>query len=488
MHKQIFSLLLPAIVLCCAVDVAVACTCMQTPSPCASFKDTPVVFVGLVTSIEETKVDIVRFGEKRTVRTSLLAHFTVEEPLKGIKLKTALVDTGGGGGDCGYPFEEGHRYPVYAFRGEDEALNSSISRTVIGDGRTGKAARLSANICSRTRELEDATDDVELLRGLVKGKRESRIFGSVDEHARRLGKYEYDIDRVGPMSNIKLIAQSANDRYETTTDQNGRYRISNLKPGKYKLSVLLPEGYSSLFDFVRTIVDLDIGPDTCVEHSFDAQIDGRIGGHVFAADGQPVPDQVQVSIVTLESSTKGMTGVESRSEYTKNLGWYEFDGLLPGKYLLGISIADAPQKHTPYATTYYPNTPDRAQARVFTLELGQKLTNIDFRLPPKLPEIILSGIVVDGAGNPVDEVDVDIFDQENPDETLFGEDVKTDKQGRFTIRGFSGRRYFLHALKAQDYFEGTGSQSALVPVDTNVPTGTVKLVLNQSGIFLKKQK
>ena len=486
MHKQIFSFLLPAIVLCCSIDVAVACTCMATPSPCASYKDTPVVFVGLVTSIEEDKVDIVHFGEKRTVRTGLLAHFTVEEPLKGIKVKTVDVATGGGGGDCGYPFKQGQRYLVYAYRSEDEALSSSMSRTVIGDGRSSKPALLSTNICSRTRPLESATDDVELIRGLVKGKRETRVFGAVEEYAQKLGKYEYDIDRVGPMSNVKLIAQSANDRYETTTDQNGRYRISNLKPGSYKLSVLLPEGYSSLYEFVRTTVDLKIGVDTCVEHDFDAQVDGRIGGHVFDSDGQPVQDQVQVSIVTLESSTKGMTGVESRSEYTKNLGRYEFDGLLPGKYLLGISIADAPQKHTPYATIYYPNVPDRAQARVFNLERGQKLTNIDFRLPAKLAEIIFSGTVVDAKGNPVAEVDVDIIDQEDPDETLFGEDVKTDAQGRFTIRGFSGRRYFLHAWKAEDYFEGTGAQTELIPVDTNAGTSAVKLVLNQPGIFRKK--
>jgi hypothetical protein len=194
-----------------------------------------------------------------------------------------------------------------------------------------------------------------------------------------------------------------------------------------------------------------------------------------------------VSIVTLESSAKGMANVESRSEYTKKLGWYEFDGLLPGKYLLGISIADAPQKHTPYATTYYPDTPDRTQARVFTLEAGQKLTNIDFRLPPRLPEVMLSGTVVDADGKPIAEADIDIFDQEDPDEVLFGEDVKTDQQGRFTIYGFTGRRYFLHAWKDIGYFEGTGSQSELVPVDTNVPTSTIKLVLNRSGIFLKKK-
>jgi Carboxypeptidase regulatory-like domain len=486
MHKQIFSLLLRALVLGCSVDIAVACTCMSTPSPCESFKDTPVVFVGLVTSIEENKIDIVRFGEKQTIRTGLLARFTVEEPLKGINQTTVEVATGGGSGDCGYPFKQGRRYLVYAYQSEGEALNSSMSRTVIG-GRSGIAARLSANICSRTRPLENATDDVELLQGLVKGKRETRLFGTIDEHARKLGRYEYDIERVGPMSNVKVIAHSANNRYETTTDQNGRYRISALKPGKYKLSVLLPEGYSSLFDFYRTTVNLDIGPDTCVERSFEAQIDGRIGGQVLDANGRPVQDQVQVSIVTLESSTKGMARVESRSEYTKKLGWYEFDGLLPGKYLLGISIANAPARHTPYPTIYYPDTADRAQARVFTLERGQKLTNIDFRLPSKLTEISLSGIAVDVDGVPVAEAEVDIIDQEDPDEKLFGEDVRTDKQGRFTIRGFIGRRYFLHAWKAKDYFAGTGAQSELIPVDTNVPTPTFKLVLNQPGIFLKKQ-
>src|SRR5262245_20979188 len=98
MNKQIFSLLLLAVVSCCSIDVAVAWTCMDSRSPCAAFKGTPVVFVGLVTSIEEDKVDIVRFGEQESVRTGLLAHFTVEEQLKGIKLKTVDVATGGGSG------------------------------------------------------------------------------------------------------------------------------------------------------------------------------------------------------------------------------------------------------------------------------------------------------------------------------------------------------------------------------------------------------
>ena len=446
------------------------------------------MFVGLVTSVDEDKVEINRFGETRTIRTGLRAHFTIEESLKGISQKTVDVATGGGYGDCGYPFTAGERYLVYAYKSEGDALNSSMSRTVIGGG-SALTAPLSANICSRTRRLQSATDDVELIRALNRGKLETRLFGHVNEYARRLGTYEYDIDPVRPMSNLKVKAENGSNRYEATTDQEGAFRISNLKPGRYRLTVVLPEGYGPLYDFDPVSVGVNVRSGTCLEFDFDAQVDGRIGGHVYDADGRPVDDQLQVSIVTLESSTKGIALAESRSEYTKNKGWYEFDGLLPGQYLLGVGIADVPAKHTPYPKTYYPNTSDRTQARIFTLEKGQKLKDIDFHLPPKLLDVTVSGLIVDASGKPVVEAKVDVIDQENPKEFVFGYDeAKTDNQGRFTLRLFKGRRYRLHAWKAQDYFAGTGQQSELIDFDTDAANAPVRLILNQPGIFIKKEK
>src|SRR6266513_163814 len=116
MCSRIVSFTIVALVLFCLVDSAAACTCVQMPSPCTSFKGTPIVFVGLVTSIKEDRVDIMRFGQKENIRTGLLAHFTIEESLKGINQKTVDVATGGGGGDCGYPFKGGERYLVYAYQ------------------------------------------------------------------------------------------------------------------------------------------------------------------------------------------------------------------------------------------------------------------------------------------------------------------------------------------------------------------------------------
>ena len=331
MDKRIMSLIFGAIILCWAADVAVACSCIRTPSPCASFNNTPIVFVGRVASVEEDKVEIMRFGQKQTVRTGLLAHFEIEESLKGIKQKTVDVATGGGGGDCGYPFQAGKRYLVYAYPNNGAEMESSIARTVIG-GKSGMAAQLSASICSRTRLVEFATNDIELLRAVNGGKPQTRIFGWVEQRARQFGTYEYDINRVGPLANLKVRAENEIDSYETITGTDGRFAIFNVRPGKYKVSVQLPDGYGPLYDFDGpSKPNIVVSSENCgTEIFFDAQVDGRIGGQIFDADGSLVTDQVQVSVIPFESATKPLSELESRSEYARD-GSYEFDGLLPGK-------------------------------------------------------------------------------------------------------------------------------------------------------------
>jgi len=70
---------------------------------------------------------------------------------KALKLKiggTITIHTGTGGGDCGYTFDEGEAYLIYAF---------------------GKALKLSTNICTRTQPLDGADNEIlELERKLPK--------------------------------------------------------------------------------------------------------------------------------------------------------------------------------------------------------------------------------------------------------------------------------------------------------------------------------
>lgn len=468
-----------------AGDVS-ACTCMDDPSPCSAFRGTPVVFSGLVESIDEEKVKILRFGKEEVIRTGLVAHFVVEERSKDINANEVDVVTGGGGGDCGYDFKTGERYLVYAYKSESGALNQSMSRTVLAPSRRPlpKGIVLSTTICSRTRPLAQARDDIDLVTALVGGKPETRIFGAVSRLVRPPGTYEYNIHYVGPMGGLTVRAAGANGVVETNTDKDGRYRFMRLAPGKYKVSVQLPEGYGPLFDFVGTEAEVELTSDACgIEHDFDAQVDGRISGRVFDADGKPVGDQVQVSVVTVESADKDFALAESRSDYTKH-GQYEIEGLPPGRYVLGVTIADPPEKNSPYPTTYFPNGNELKQATIIDLKEGQKLTNYDLHLPPKLELVTISGVVVHVDGRPAAGADINIYDRGDPHYSLsFGIDIKTDSRGSFSIQAFKGRRYLLHAYVSKDYFAGTGIQSEMYDVDTSAGIPRIKLTLNKSGIF-----
>lgn len=114
---------------------ATACSCgfprdMSTEEQvAASFNSSSAVFSGKVISFEST------WSGK------MKATFEVETIWKGEIGKKVKVTTGRGGGDCGFEFKVGEEYLVYAY-GEDD---------------------LSANICSRTKGLNRADDDISFL-------------------------------------------------------------------------------------------------------------------------------------------------------------------------------------------------------------------------------------------------------------------------------------------------------------------------------------
>jgi hypothetical protein len=90
------------------------------------------VFSGTVVAIDKKPGDLY-----------VAVRFKIEESWKGTLSKEATVFTGQGGGDCGYKFEVGQRYLVYAYRYND--------------------ADLGTNICQRTASLIEAAEDLKVL-------------------------------------------------------------------------------------------------------------------------------------------------------------------------------------------------------------------------------------------------------------------------------------------------------------------------------------
>ena len=97
-----------------------------------AYKSSLAVFVGRV-------IDVVSLSETHSV----IVKMRVDRSWKGNLQNEVTLATGQGGGDCGYKFEVGQSYLVYAY-GPD-------------------VTRLSTNICQRTAALTDAAADIKLL-------------------------------------------------------------------------------------------------------------------------------------------------------------------------------------------------------------------------------------------------------------------------------------------------------------------------------------
>jgi hypothetical protein len=105
-----------------------------------------VVFEGRVERQEPTSIDIIDVlndphAEGQMRRT---VFFTVIRTYRGSERQQMKVTTGWGGGDCGFDFETGKEYLVYAAPGDN------------GDLETG--------ICSSTKSLQDAGPELRVLR------------------------------------------------------------------------------------------------------------------------------------------------------------------------------------------------------------------------------------------------------------------------------------------------------------------------------------
>jgi hypothetical protein len=131
-----------------------ACMCTEPPPPAQALEQAGAVFSGRCVEVERTEMETA-YGKLPKLRVL----FEVKATWKGLdggpartdedagdetmRPRTVEVWTGAGGGDCGFAFEEGKSYLVYAHRAADGTL--------------------STDICTRTRQSDRAAGDLDAL-------------------------------------------------------------------------------------------------------------------------------------------------------------------------------------------------------------------------------------------------------------------------------------------------------------------------------------
>lgn len=191
---------------------------------------------------------------------------------------------------------------------------------------------------------------------------------------------------------LELIGhdQEENGNYTATSDPEGHFRIENILPGRYLLFVERT-GYIEVDKKRRRTEGIAISLESGQEvkdqvlHMLPAAI---IAGRAVDEDGDPMP-KVQVTVLRRKWAA-GRSGFEPNGQAeTNDLGEYRIGGLLAGKYYLVASPMptfqsvfpaqkgpDDPTATPPdmaYVSTYYPNTPERAQAAAIELHAGDDM-------------------------------------------------------------------------------------------------------------------
>ena len=319
------------------------CTCIISPVTCGSITEADAIFEATV--------------ESSTLLKSSPDRWTTTDPLE-VTLKNVrpyrgraanIVTTASAGSSCGFEFKDGERYLIFADEGAD--------------------GRLSTSRCSHTRLLSKAAGLVAYLQSPLPASAPppSRVWGRVERAARWI-TYEREYIGVGGAQ----LTFAGRARQTVTSKSDGSYSVVTLPPGRYDVTVTPPASMPELGE-TRYWNDVEIGVDkasACLELGFTLPIKSSISGLVVDEQGQPVA-KAFVQLHFPDQPDRASRGSAGAGYDTGPDGRYVFEGLPPGRYVIGLNLDGRPPSSLfPYLTE--PALGPAGQA-VISLKLGEQL-------------------------------------------------------------------------------------------------------------------
>ena len=435
---------------------ATACTCGGTGTPCESYGSAAAVFVGTVMDVRVNERPK-QVNPRDLDWFPVAFKFSVEQSYLGVAGTEVEVSTGQGGGDCGYEFKRGQRYLVYAFRYKE---------------------KLTTSICTRTKPFSSANEDLAFLGTLSSAAPGVTIYGSVTRDTRKTEPAGADAKREPLSSDVSITIEGESERKEMLPDAEGRYRVSSLPAGKYKVTLHLPETLTAW----QPERDLTLSDRGCAAVVWYVTDNGRISGRVVNADGEPVA-RILVSLMRPGGDPKKDY---ANLELTNDEGQFSFSAVARGSYLIGVNHNRFPDPNDPtnaYPPSFYPGVIDQAQAKTITVGPGEKLNDIDIRIPSKRPASILTGSVVWSDDSPVVNAQLSVRDVTQGDSNL-SYAVAADEHGQFKINGYVGQQLIIEARSNRAYVP-TGNRfepmerTGKLTVTLERPTQTVRIVITK---------
>ncbi len=432
-----------------------ACSCAGPGTPCSAAGSSAAVFTGTVVTIADPVYPLPigsagpspgsrRPANRRSAddvnplpRPLRVVRFQVGEVLSGVApgQKEIEILTGMGSGDCGYPFRTGSEYVVYAYQNSE--------------------GRLETGICSRTRPLAQASEDIAYIRAMSNALETGEI------------RVRTGLADMPGKTAVTIIAEREGSRYSALTNAAGEALFTGLPPGDY---IIHAESDGDLPDDPK----VRLHAKGCLDVTLLRTL--RIRGRVMTRSGLPAARaEVQLRSTEGKPVDGAMTGAD---------GAYELRIVRPGQYYLGINLNHTPTQDTPYPRWFYPGTEDPASATRIDFSGKPEIRSYDLTLPDRQPERTIEGIVLNGDGLPRPRAVVTAFDAS---QTMVAQ-ASADQAGRFVLHLFAGMPYRLLAV-----WPGNSPHEAAsaVPIDIQPDSQplSLRLTLTQPGnLFFEENR
>jgi hypothetical protein len=385
-----------------------ACEC-GTPGPCQALSYADAVFTGVVTDVSPV---LTPDGNGVTgVVTTLVADRSFVGPTGTVVLEARLSS-------CEFQFRVGERYLVYARRVSDGSLTTSL--------------------CSRTKLLADADEDLAFLTSLPPAGTGGHLSGFVERVQIDLLGIHRDEKLTAAASGVSLtITGPQGPRREVVTDGNGRFQAHGLPAGNYRIAVNVPQTIR-----VQGELEARLADRGCAVSGIQLISNGRLTGRVVDRQGDSVPAAVVSLMPAAFTNRKEFPHVWLRAQSSDARGEFAFDGLPPGEYHLGVNVPCCATLRSPHAPVWLPDVDARADTVAIHLSDGERRSGLEIVLGIKLREVMIQGVVLMPGGAAAGGAHVALL---TPGTRVATSTGRTDVNGAFTLKGLEKTAYALEA-------------------------------------------
>jgi hypothetical protein len=254
---------------------------------------------------------------------------------------------------------------------------------------------------------------------------------------------------------VRLVSPELRENRLATTDVQGTYEFKDLPAGRYTLTankgsfVSLQYGQTRPLEPGKPLQILDA--QTMEKVDFSLPRGSVITGRIVDEFGEPVTDVMVAPMRYQYQQGRRRLVPSGRTTQTNDIGEFRLFGLPPGQYYLSATFRggmggpmDAvSDDRSGYAPTYYPGTPNIAEAQRITVSLGQSLSDVSMALVQSRTARI-TGTAVDSSGKPLAGGFLMMMSRSGP---MFmssgGSMIRPD--GTFTVSNVAPGEYTLNA-------------------------------------------